>query len=159
MDWNRGRQRSSAGSKVLLEKRINNQSAGQEITPSYGTPSFFTVFTRSRHWSLSCHMNPIHSLISYVSKIYFNIVFSSTSEPSKSFLLVRRTDQNVRTSHPFQQLPSHPWSVFWSNMSPERMISYKDHRATVSRSQLYHLKTVSAMKRVMNAWVPLLCSN
>jgi hypothetical protein len=55
----------SSSSRVLVEKLIVAQLV-KKFTAYYGTPSFITVFTRNRHWSLSwarwIQSTPSHSL-------------------------------------------------------------------------------------------------
>jgi hypothetical protein len=62
---------------VLLEEPPTVQPI-KNFPAFYGTRRFNTVFTRALHWSL-CLAISIHTILSYLSKIHFNIVHPPTS--------------------------------------------------------------------------------
>ena len=66
---------------------------------------FITVFTRGRHLSLSCQINPVHALPTDFFKTHFNITFPTTSSSSKWYLSLR----------------FHHWNLFMHLSSPTHM--------------------------------------
>jgi hypothetical protein len=89
----------------------------KKFSAFYGTQSFFTIFTRACHWSLSWgRMNSVHTLPPYFLIIHLNIILLSMSSSSKWSLPLRFSDHNfVHISHlphvHYMPLPFHPsWS-------------------------------------------------
>jgi hypothetical protein len=68
-------------SRVLLEKLIVAELVNKFLT--FGTQRYITVFTTACHWSpVLSQMNTVHTLLSYFSKMHFNIILSSMSRSS-----------------------------------------------------------------------------
>jgi len=103
----------STWGRVLFETLVVAQLV-KKLSPFYGARRFPIVFTTASHSSLTwSHMNHVHTLPNYFSKIYSNIISPSTPRSSEWFIPL-----GLSTKILYTFITSPMRATFPANLSP-----------------------------------------